>query len=159
MPNSRTYFLIILHLEYSDQSTQNFSHQCGTTRKDVQRNNHSHYFRITAPTALCFWNIQPNWHKTTGNNVAVGLLSNKKVYTRIGYNLSPYCPASETTSLCVWQIQSHWHQNIEANVSVGFLYNMKVCTGAKRLTLLPNIRIYLCEFLENSPLLMQNYWI
>ena len=83
VPNSRTYFLIILLLEYSVQWTRNFSHQCGTTRKYIQRNNHSHYFWITAPTSLCFCNIQPNWHKITGNHVAVGLLSDKKVYTRI----------------------------------------------------------------------------
>ena len=91
-PNSRTYFLIILLLEYSAQWTRNFSHQCGTTWKDVQRNNHSHYFWITAPTSLCFCNIQPNWHKITANHVAVYYLIKRCIQ---GYNLSPYCPTSE----------------------------------------------------------------
>ena len=66
--------------------------------------------------------------------------SEKKVYTRIRYNLSPYCLTLETTSLCVWQIQSHWHQTIEANVAVGFLYNMNVCTEAKPLTLCQTLK-------------------
>ena len=102
------------------------------------RNIQPNWHETSAPTSLCFWNIKPNWHQITGH-------PKKKVYTRIRYNLSPYCLTLETTSLCVWQIQSHWHQTIEANVAVGFLYNMKVCTEAKPLTLLPNFKIYFCR--------------
>ena len=115
MPNSRIYFLIFLLQEYSAQLTRNF---CTYFLMFLE-----HPARLT-----------PNYWT-----------SEKKVYTRIRYNLSPYCLTLETTSLCVWQIQSHWHQTIEANVAVGFLYNMKVCTEAKPLTLLPNFKIYFCR--------------